>query len=165
MTRQFRQAKPDTVYYQSRTDDMLVVVFDGQHYRNQTDGPNGPPLEEFDENDFIEISRLRYHGAEFGNYPWDHWEQWALEDGVSDHLAALGRELIREADQHGWPKEVQDECGWNDSGAAMIQFALNSPDEADQRWDYLMECDGEDVEPRAGDRKKKHDTNGTGFEP
>ncbi len=52
----------------------------------------------------------------FGDYPWDHWKKWAIEDGVDEDLAQLGRLLIREADQHGWSLELKQECGWSDNG-------------------------------------------------
>lgn len=35
-----------------------------------------------------------------GDFSWDHWETWAIEDGVPEELAQLGRSLIREAYQH-----------------------------------------------------------------
>ena len=92
---------------------------------------------------FPALSRLRHHNTEFGNYPWDAWQQWALEDGVSDDLAGIGRSLIREANQHGWSEDLQTECGWSDSGAEMIQFALGAPDEARERWEFLLASDGE----------------------
>lgn len=71
------------------------------------------------------------------------WQKWALEDGVPEELAGLGRALIREADQHNWSQSLQNECGWSDSGAAMLRLALESPAEARERWEFLLASDGE----------------------
>ena len=134
---------PEIAHYQSLRDpDESLVVFDGETYRHQDD-LDRTPLESFREEDYREESRLRHHACELGQFPWDHWHAWALEDGVPEDLAALGRHLIREADQHGWERDLQEECGWADSGAAMILLALNQPDQARQRWEYLMDTAGE----------------------
>ena len=142
MTERHFPETAELVFYQGRRD-AAMVVFDGDVYRNQDDGPNGEPLTDFDESEYVEVSRLRRHNCEYGDYPWDHWQEWALADGVPTDLAQLGRDLIREADQHNWPRERQLECGWGDSGAAMIQLALTAPDQARERWEFLMETDGD----------------------
>jgi hypothetical protein len=69
--------------------------------------------------------------------------KWALEDGVDEDLAGLGRSLIREADQHNWDERLRNECGWADDGQAMLELALKKPEEARKRWQHLMETDGE----------------------
>ena len=138
----------ETVYYESNDpNDSELVVFDGENYYRQSQRPSGPPLESFDPSDYTEIARLRRHTCGYGNYPWDHWFTWAIEDGVPEDLAQLGRCVIREADQHNWDRDLLIECGWGDSGAAMIQRALSDPEAARKRWDYLMEADGERVSP------------------
>ncbi len=142
--RQFPQPQQELVYYQSLRDpDESLVLFDGKTYRHQDVGPNGPTLDSFNAEAYIERHRLRMHDCVFGEYPWDHWNRWALADGVPEDLALLGCDLIREADQHCWSEELQAECGWQDSGAAMIQLALTAPDETRKRWEHLMETDGE----------------------
>ena len=86
---------------------------------------------------------------------------WAVEDGVPGDLAQLGCDLIREADQHGWSMKLQQECGWNDSGAAMIKLALNEPEKARDRWQHLMETDGGQgfYEPQSGEFRPPSDFN------
>jgi hypothetical protein len=132
----------ELVYYQNikDPDDVDLVVCDGEKYYRQMD-PERKPID-FDRTQFRETSRLRKHNTEFGNYPWDDWQEWALEDGVEEDLAALGRSLIREADQHNWPRKLQVECGWADSGKAMIELALTKPEEAQKRWQHLLDTDG-----------------------
>lgn len=77
-----------------------------------------------------------------GNFPWDHWERNAREAAVIEDLVQLGRSLMREAVQHGWSDELRTECGWSDDGAAMIQLAISAPEQAEQRWRYLLYSDG-----------------------
>lgn len=140
--REFRQPPRELVYY-ADLHDGTMVVFDGTVYRKQDDGPNGPPLKSFDPERYREVNRLRRHSCNPGEYPWDQWHAWALEDGVPKDLAELGRSLIREADQHSWSAQLQDECGWNDSGAKMLRLAKEQPEAARKRWGHLMETDGE----------------------
>ena len=82
-----------------------------------------------------------------GQYPWDYWQKMALERGVSEELATLGRSLMREASQHSWGERLRSLCGWNDEGRRMIALALRSPKTAKQRWSWLMETDGQRVNP------------------
>jgi hypothetical protein len=76
-----------------------------------------------------------------GQYPWDHWKTCALQAGVSDELANLGRSVFREAFQHDWPDLAKVECGWLDGGATMIFQALAFPEETSARWSYLYSAD------------------------
>lgn len=76
-------------------------------------------------------------------FAWDHWQQWATEDGVTEELAQLGRAVIREAYQHRWSDELKTECGWSDDGEAMILLAQADPDRARIRWQYLLDSDGD----------------------
>jgi len=78
-----------------------------------------------------------------GDFAWDHWERWAVGDGIDEKLAALGREVIREAYQHNWPEELKAECGWEDSGGAMLELAKSDPERARIRWRYLLDSDGD----------------------
>ena len=82
-----------------------------------------------------------------GQYPWDYWQRIALKRGVPEELATLGRSLMREADQHAWGERLRSLCGWNDEGRRMIALALRSPKTARQRWSWLMETDGQRVDP------------------
>jgi hypothetical protein len=83
-----------------------------------------------------------------GDYPWDRWATKAQAAGVPLDLVNLGRSLMREAVQHSWGGELQQECGWADEGAAMIALALNDPGTARKRWDDLLRTDGGRVEPQ-----------------
>lgn len=78
-----------------------------------------------------------------GDFAWDRWEQSALAAGLAPELATLGRAVIREAYQHGWPAPLQEECGWFDSGAQMLRLAQAEPHFAKIRWAYLLESDGD----------------------
>jgi len=82
-----------------------------------------------------------------GQYPWDHWQKMAKLRGVPEDLATLGRSLMREAHQHSWGDRLRSLCGWNDEGRRMIALALRSPKTAKQRWSWLMETDGQRVDP------------------
>lgn len=77
-----------------------------------------------------------------GQYPWDDWERTALAAGLPDNVAALGRAVMREAYQHGWPDWLKVHCGWGDEGRTMIKLALQSEGEAKRRWTLLLETDG-----------------------
>ncbi|OQC68392.1 MAG: hypothetical protein BWX48_00063 [Verrucomicrobia bacterium ADurb.Bin006] len=98
-----------------------------------------------------------------GHYPWDDWERFALARGLDAETAGLGRLLIREAYNHGWEAWLQELCGWGDdlpaprlrqaAGAALLAFALRSPEKA--RWCFarLLDTDGlrGDVHPDTGE--------------
>ena len=73
-----------------------------------------------------------------GNFPWDNWERDALKAGVSRELATLGRAVMREASQHGWPSRIKAQCGLYDHGKRMLSLALNSPQVAEKRWNDLL---------------------------
>ena len=83
----------------------------------------------------------------YGQYPWDGWQRMALLHGVPEELAALGRAVMREAHQHAWEERLSSLCGWNDEGRRMIALALRSPEKALRRWDWLLETDGQRVDP------------------
>ena len=89
----------------------------------------------------------------FGHYPWDDWERCALSRGLDAELAGLGRLLIREAFNHGWPAWLQNLCGWRDDGQALLALALRAPDRARWCWSRLLETDGlrGDVHPQTGE--------------
>lgn len=86
-----------------------------------------------------ELARLRPDAD--GRYAWDRWRLRALEAGLSDDLAWLGRGVMREAVQHAWSEELKAECGWEDEGQAMLELALRAPRKAEKRWQRLMDTD------------------------
>ena len=73
-----------------------------------------------------------------GHFPWDDWERDALKAGVPKELATLGRSVMREASQHGWPSRIKAQCGLYDGGKRMLSLALNSPRVAEKRWNDLL---------------------------
>jgi hypothetical protein len=89
-----------------------------------------------------------------GAYPWDLWQARAIERGVPEDLANLGRSVMREAINHGWCDTLQYECGVtlerfglqsrgdNEPGSGMILRALDDPDRYRARWSWLLETDG-----------------------
>ena len=78
-----------------------------------------------------------------GRYAWDRWQAEALQAGLSDELAQLGRAVMREAVQHDWSPVLQRECGWHDRGQVMLIQALHHGETTAQRWQHLLETDGE----------------------
>ena len=78
-----------------------------------------------------------------GSYPWDFWETRAIEAGLPEELAILGRAVMREAHQHNWNPHLQAECGWLDNGEQMLELATSEPHKAKKRWEHLLETDGE----------------------
>ena len=55
-------------------------------------------------------------------------------------MATLGRSVMREAYQHGWPSEIKATCGLYDAGKRMLSLALNSPQLAEKRWNDVFEA-------------------------
>ena len=141
--RQFPSPVRELVYYQHRRDQSRLVIFDGTSYRQ---GDRALPSEDFRRQDYIQVNHLRRHAGREGEYPWDLWHRWAIEDGVPSDLAGLGRTVIRTSDQQGWHADLQAECGWQDSGAAMLKLARNDPNQARQRWRYLLSLSSRDSE-------------------
>jgi hypothetical protein len=86
-------------------------------------------------------------GAATGQFAWDHWERWALADGVDEELAALGRAVAREACQQNWPAPLRAEAGWEDHGQAMLRLAKEQPEQARVRWRQLLQPDGDTNAP------------------
>jgi hypothetical protein len=100
-----------------------------------------------------ETPRLRDEdvmGSVYGAYPWDHWQKYALAQGLAADLAALGRAVIREAWQHAWDEREKALCGWNDDGRAMLRLALKNPALARKRWGRLLATDGNRFDPHTG---------------
>ncbi len=72
---------------------------------------------------------------------WERWFERALEEGVDEELASLGRRLMRQARRQRWDRERRAECGWLDQGDAMLELALLDSERARARWQALL--DGE----------------------
>jgi hypothetical protein len=70
---------------------------------------------------------------------WERWFERALEEGVEESLARLGRALIRGSVARGWDEDRCAECGWLDEGEAMLELALLEADRAETRWRSLLE--------------------------
>jgi hypothetical protein len=88
-------------------------------------------------------------GSAYGAYPWDGWEKYAALQGVPAELAALGRDVIREAWQHGWDERLKSLCGWHDDGRRMLRLAQRNPALAQKRWAQLLDTDGGRYDPAA----------------
>lgn len=88
-------------------------------------------------------------GGTPGDFPWDRWQSCALQAGVPEDLASLGRSVFREAFQHDWPDDAKVECGWLDGGLTMIFQVLAFPDETAARWRYLYSADNFGDDPYA----------------
>jgi hypothetical protein len=73
-------------------------------------------------------------------YAWDRWKTKALAAGVTEELAALGRAVMREHYQHGWP--LYDDEVSPRAGDEMLRLALSEPDKAAARWQWLLDTDG-----------------------
>ena len=84
-----------------------------------------------------------FAGDNYGNFPWDKWEAVAKEVGLDEDLRHIGRALFREAFQHDWSDELKVESGWLDGGQRMIYQAFAFPDACVQRWQHLLDTDGQ----------------------
>lgn len=82
-----------------------------------------------------------------GDWPWDHWQRFALESGLAVELATLGRAVMREARQHAWCERLKKECGWGDDGRAMLARVLKHPARTAARWHWLLQTDGLRFDP------------------
>jgi len=72
---------------------------------------------------------------------WERWFERALEEGVEQSLARLGRAVIRASAARAWDEELHAECGWLDDGEAMLELALLEGERAEARWRFLLEGD------------------------
>ena len=79
-------------------------------------------------------------GAMPESYAWDRWKTKALAAGVAEELAELGRAVMREHYQHGWPSHDNEVSAR--SGEEMLRLALSEPEEAAARWQWLLDTDG-----------------------
>jgi hypothetical protein len=73
-----------------------------------------------------------------GHYPWDQWEQTAMERGMERTLAQLGRDVIRDADQHNWAPPLRQLC----EGLSLVELLIRSPYLGRRLCEILLETDG-----------------------
>ena len=102
-------------------------------------GSESPPSRSASRPAWLPAERVE---PESGKWPWHGFYEQAVAAGVSEELADLGEEVMREAEQHAWSEKLRAECGWNDAGAAMIELAVKDPAGASRRWQHLLDIDG-----------------------
>ena len=71
-------------------------------------------------------------------FEWDFWKSHALDLGVAEDLAELGKSIMRDAYLERWPEESLGECGWWDDGFGMLAQAQKNPQETRNRWTALL---------------------------
>ncbi len=71
-------------------------------------------------------------------YEWDFWEAEALERGLDKDLAALGRAVLREANQHDWSPQLRVVC----CGEVLDDVLFRAPRQARKLYEVLLETDG-----------------------
>ena len=70
---------------------------------------------------------------------WDRWFERAMEQGVDEELASLGRSLIRVAIDQRWQDDRAADSGLLDEGEDMLELALLDADDAHARWRTLLD--------------------------
>lgn len=73
-----------------------------------------------------------------GGYSWDEWEQAAKKRGMERTLASLGRDVIRDADQHNWAPPLRSLC----DEAALMELLMQAPFLGRRICEILLETDG-----------------------
>ena len=73
-----------------------------------------------------------------GDYPWDEWEQAAKKRGMERTLASLGRDVIRDADQHNWAPPLRNLC----DEASLMKLLTQAPFLGRRICEILLETDG-----------------------
>jgi len=81
---------------------------------------------------------IDWPGRKPGAYPWDHWEKAAKERGMERTLAELGREVIRDADQHAWSEPLRRLC----EGETLLELLTRAPYLGRRLCEILIETDG-----------------------
>jgi len=69
---------------------------------------------------------------------WNRWEKAAKERGIERTLAELGREVIRDADQHSWSEPVKQLC----NGRNLLEMMTRAPFLSRRLCEILIETDG-----------------------
>ena len=73
-----------------------------------------------------------------GPFPWDEWEEAAKARGIERTLVELGREVIRDADQHSWNRNLQELC----DEETLLDLLTRSPYLGRRLCELLIETDG-----------------------
>jgi len=77
-------------------------------------------------------------GVQPGFYPWDEWESAAKERGMERTLAQLGRDVVRDADQHNWARPLRNLCEED----ALAELLIRAPYLGRRLCEILLETDG-----------------------
>jgi hypothetical protein len=72
------------------------------------------------------------------NYRWNQWEKAVKKRGMERTLAELGREVIRDADQHNWAPELRSLC----NERSLEKLLLAAPFLGRRLCEILLETDG-----------------------
>jgi hypothetical protein len=72
------------------------------------------------------------------NLSWNRWEQGVKKRGMERTLAELGREVLRDADQHNWAPELRSLC----NGRMLEDLLLSAPFLGRRLCELLLETDG-----------------------
>jgi hypothetical protein len=83
-------------------------------------------------------------------YAWNRWEREAKERGMERTLAELGREVLRDADQHNWAPQLRSLC----NPSALEKLLLGAPYLGRRLCEILIETDGLRVAYPEGDNRK-----------
>jgi hypothetical protein len=81
---------------------------------------------------------------------WNQWETAVKKRGMERTLAELGREVIRDADQHNWAPELRNLC----SGPSLEKLLLGAPFLGRRLCEILLETDGLRVATPETDERK-----------
>ena len=73
-----------------------------------------------------------------GCYPWDDWQQKMIKRRMERTLAQLGRDVIRDADQHNWSEPLRRLCDED----ALEKLLLGAPFLGRRICEILLETDG-----------------------
>jgi len=76
---------------------------------------------------------------EVGGPLWERWFERAVEQGLDEELASLGRSLICAAIDQRWQGDRAADSGLLDEGEAMLELALMDADDAAERWRKLLD--------------------------
>lgn len=98
-------------------------------------------------------------GLRPGQYPWDHWERSAMKRGMERTLAALGRDVVRDASQHNWAPPLRCLCG----GESLLELLTRAPYLGRRLCEILLETDGLKIALSEGDDKNADPIRLAGF--
>ena len=88
------------------------------------------------------ITQFEFDAIEYArkqdSYPWDKWEKRAIEAGIDQETATLGRAAYRESYQHAWSEELKLFCGLYDDGEILMGLAKQHPEKVRKVLRYLL---------------------------